>query len=40
MRESDTLPLIAYRKYGDATQWRPIAALAPRQLPEHRDDPP
>jgi nucleoid-associated protein YgaU len=24
IREGDTLPLIAYREYGDATQWRPI----------------
>ena len=26
IREGDTLPQIAYREYGDATQWRPIGA--------------
>jgi nucleoid-associated protein YgaU len=25
VRDGDTLPAIAYREYGDATQWRPIA---------------
>lgn len=33
VREGDTLPLIAYRAYGDAAQWRPIGVANNRANP-------
>ena len=47
VREGDTLPAIAFREYGDATQWRVIAtandladplALDPRGEPRRPED--